>query len=358
MADRTNKPPRGQGVVIRISVSLRDRRAAFSRANRLGGAVGRRTMGDLRGAHRCLGWFKRPLASQDFIGFRSGPQRFSSRLLKREVVMTDQISSLIEQAARLESSGAAARSAGDETAAAGYFRDALGLAVNATDRTAENSSPKALLEVLRMAVRLALDCGEVSEGRRLMDDALRADASIAHSDDWTQLREVAAWPDAWLVAAVRRDPPDVPSLDALADRHWKPLFGRCYLLTMNREKASDLAQEAWCRVLRARHGLKPGGNFPAYLMTTAANIWRDSHRWSQRAGPMADDKLASLDESLSTPEGDRIVLTDALPDLNSLQAEEQTLLKLDIDRALERLPPRLREVLVARFLTGESSAEI
>src|SRR5205809_7464444 len=110
MADRTNKPPRGQGVVIRISVSFRDRRAAFSRANRLGGAVGRRTMGDLRGAHRCLGWFKTRLAAGDFR-FRSSPQRFSSRLLKREVVMTDQTSSLIEQAARLASSGAAARSA-------------------------------------------------------------------------------------------------------------------------------------------------------------------------------------------------------------------------------------------------------
>src|SRR2546426_684355 len=146
------------------------------------------------------------------------PGRFHL-LLERRKNKDEQVEQwLIGQAARLESSGAAARSAGDETAAAGYFRDALGLAVNAADRAAEKSSPKALLEVLRMAVRLALNCGEVSEGRRLMDDALRADASIAHSDDWTQLREVAAWPDAWLVAAVRRDPPDVASLDALADR--------------------------------------------------------------------------------------------------------------------------------------------
>jgi DNA-directed RNA polymerase specialized sigma24 family protein len=33
-------------------------------------------------------------------------------------------------------------------------------------------------------------------------------------------------------------------------------------------------------------------------------------------------------------------------------------LKLDIDQALERLEPVLREVLVARFLSGESCAEI
>ena len=44
--------------------------------------------------------------------------------------------------------------------------------------------------------------------------------------------------------------------------------------------------------------------------------------------------------------------------LAALRAQEQTILALDIDRALERLTPRLRDVLVARFLTGESCAEI
>jgi RNA polymerase sigma factor (sigma-70 family) len=93
-------------------------------------------------------------------------------------------------------------------------------------------------------------------------------------------------------------------------------------------------------------------------MTTAANLWRDSHRWSQRAGPIADEKLASLDESLSTQDAENISLADVLPDLNSVQAEEQIALKLDIDYALQRLTPRLREVLVARFINGESCAEI
>jgi RNA polymerase sigma factor (sigma-70 family) len=93
-------------------------------------------------------------------------------------------------------------------------------------------------------------------------------------------------------------------------------------------------------------------------MTTAANIWRDSHRWSRRAGLLADEKLASLDEACGTRDGDSVVLAEVLPDLNSLRAEEQTLLKLDIDRALARLTWRLRHVLVARFITGESCAEI
>jgi len=353
MDDQTNEPLRDQRVAIRISFSVSGRAVTITQANLLDGSGGRRPIGKLS-VPRCFGLSK----PRNSVRRRAIPLRFSPQPLRREVVVTNEARDLIVKASRLESSGEAARSAGDESAADAYFREALELALDAVDRTAEQSGHQSLLEVLRMAVRLALSRGDVSEGRRLMDDALEADPLIAHSDDWIQLREVAAWPDAWLVAAVRGDPPDATALDALADRHWKPLFARCYLLTLNHHKASDLTQQAWCRVLRARHGLKPGGNFPAYLMTTAANLWRDSHRWSQRAGPIANDRLASLDESLSSPEGENLSLVDLLPDLNSLEAEKQIALKLDIDSALGRLTPRLREVLVARFITGESCAEI
>ncbi len=167
-----------------------------------------------------------------------------------------------------------------------------------------------------------------------------------------------AWPDARLIAAARQDPPDEAALDALVDQYWKSLFAHCQMLTLNRQKASDLAQEAWCRVLRARQTLKPDGNFPAYLMTVAMNLWRDSNRSAPRAGPMAEHRLASLDAALGGEEGEAVSLVDILPDLNALQAEEQSRLKLDIDAALEQLPPLLREVLVARYIVGESAAEI
>src|SRR5438876_6717414 len=130
MDDRTYELPCEQGFVIRISLPIRGHQAAFTRANWLGGAGERRTISDLRRGHQCFASFKPPLASADFTGIRSGPQRFSSRLLNREVVMTNEISSLVEPAARLESVGAAARATGDETAAETCFRDALGLAVS------------------------------------------------------------------------------------------------------------------------------------------------------------------------------------------------------------------------------------
>ena len=171
-------------------------------------------------------------------------------------------------------------------------------------------------------------------------------------------RGVSAWPDAWLIAAVRREPPDAAALDALVGRYWRTLFARCQMLTHDREAANDLAQEAWLRVLRARSSLEPDGNFPAYVVTIATNLWRDRHRSERRAGAMADDRLASLDASVTTEGGDTMVLADVLADPRTLPAEEQTLLKMDVDNALKRLTPQMRDVLTARFLTGESAAEI
>ena len=164
--------------------------------------------------------------------------------------------------------------------------------------------------------------------------------------------------DSWLIDQIRRDPPEPAALDELVRRYWKELHGRCHLLTLHPDKASDLAQDAWCRVLRARHSLKPDGNFPGYLVTVATNLWRDSQRHARRAGPLAAHRLASLDAGLSDGEGESVALADALPDWRASQSEEAARLRLDIDDALGRLTPLLREVLVARFIAGESCAEI
>src|SRR5262249_37618381 len=154
--------------------------------------------------------------------------------------------------------------------------------------------------------------------------APQAALSLSESGDET------SWPDAQLIAAVRQEPPDEAALDALVRRYWNRLCSYCYILTVNTHQAADLAQDTWRRVLRARGALKPDGNFPAYLNTIAANLWRDHHRAARRAGPMAENRMASLDSSLSE-EGDS-TMADTLPDLNSLNEHEQRLLAMDLDQ--------------------------
>jgi RNA polymerase sigma factor (sigma-70 family) len=270
----------------------------------------------------------------------------------------DEVNTVLGQVTDLTGAATRARQAGDEPAAERNFHAAFDLALAATKKATHKGSVTTRLDVMQTATRLALECGEVAGARWLIGEAEALDRAVAFSDEWAQLRDDTLWPDAWLVAAVRRDPPDKQSLDGLASRHWKALFARCQLLTLNPDKANDLAQEAWCRVLRARRGLKPGGNFSAYLSTIATNLWRDRNRSARRAGPLAEGRLLGLDAPLAGEDQETLLLKDVLPDSSDLHSHEQALLAMDIDKALERLTPQLRDVLVSRFLIGESCAEI
>lgn len=167
----------------------------------------------------------------------------------------------------------------------------------------------------------------------------------------------SGWPDAWLINSVRREPPDEASLNVLVTRYWKALFARCQILTLDRDAANDLAQEAWLRVLRARSTLQPDGNFHAYIITIATNLWRDRNRTARRAGAMADSRLESLDAP-DPDHGQSMALVDVVPDASTLSMDDQVLVKMDIDEALQRLSPELRDVLVSRYVSGESAAEI
>ena len=189
-------------------------------------------------------------------------------------------------------------------------------------------------------------------------DESDAASSSAQPNSVMRLGPVKIRSDAELIESVRCEPPNEAALDVLVTRYWDTLFARCLMLTLNHEKSLDLAQATWCKLLRNRQALKPDGNFPAYLATIATNLFRDSYRASRRAGPLADYRLESLNAAQSNDDGDAVALLDIVPDLKSLHPEEQTLLAIDIETALEKLHPQLREVLVARFIDGESCAEI
>jgi len=187
---------------------------------------------------------------------------------------------------------------------------------------------------------------------------LSAGTSTTFASYQGQSNDVRSWPDAALVGAVRSDPPDEAALDALVERYWSRLFARCLLMTQSSEKAAELAQEAWYRILRARHTLKCEGNFWGYLMTVATNLWRDSNRSMRRAGAMAEHRVLALDAASLNNKVETASLGDLLPDPKSLQAEQSKLLKLDIDEALAKLTPLFRDVLLSRVVVGESCAEI
>ena len=168
----------------------------------------------------------------------------------------------------------------------------------------------------------------------------------------------STWPDAWLISAIRLDPPDEEALSVLVDRYWQSLYARCRMLTFDPDVANDLAQETWLRVLRARHAIEPDGHFQAYVVAIATNLWRDRSRSAMRAGPVADSRMASLDAMVAADDGESTPLINVLPDPRTLSPDDRILLELDLDSALNRLEPRLRDVVISRFITGESASEI
>jgi RNA polymerase sigma factor (sigma-70 family) len=270
--------------------------------------------------------------------------------------MNQEIIDLLEHVSKCESAGAEARGMGNESAAEILFRDAYRFVSGAT-RLIEDSEPDRL-GILRISARLALRCGNPGLARQWINEALTTEPSITNNQDWAELCNENDWTDEWLLAAVRREPPDDAALDVLVQRHWKVLFGRCRMLTLSHPDAADLAQSTWCRVLQARQRLNPGKCFGAYLAVIATNLWRDSLRSALRAGPLAEYRLVSLNRDVPGDDESAATLMDTLPDLPASHERSRRQLAIDIDQALAKLTPRLREVLVARFITGESCAEI
>ena len=164
--------------------------------------------------------------------------------------------------------------------------------------------------------------------------------------------------DAMLVEAIRSEPMDVVALDRLVRRHGAEFLQRCRRLTGNREAAHDLMQETWCRVLAARHRLDPDRGVAGYLMLTAKNLWRDWNRTARRGHGGSVRREQSLDASWSATEESGCVLAEVLPDPQTLDREEHIHRGMDLARGLAALPPRLREVMIARFHRGETAAHI
>jgi len=125
--------------------------------------------------------------------------------------------------------------------------------------------------------------------------------------------------------------------------HLDAAYNLARWLTHNAQDAEDVVQEAYMRALRFFPSFH-GGNARGWLLAIVRNTcftWLHANRPLQTA--------AEFDETMAPPDS-----RAQNPEQLALHTDANTLVR----RALEKLPPNFREILVLRELEGLSYREI
>jgi RNA polymerase sigma-70 factor (ECF subfamily) len=133
-----------------------------------------------------------------------------------------------------------------------------------------------------------------------------------------------------------------PTWEAIVREHSTRVYRLAYRLTGNRPDAEDLTQEVFVRVFRSLSTYTPG-TFEGWLHRITTNLFLDQARRRQRI------RMDAMGE-----DGDRYPATGAGPE----RAFEHDNLDVDVQRALDELPPEYRAAVVLCDIEGLSYEEI
>jgi RNA polymerase sigma-70 factor (ECF subfamily) len=142
-----------------------------------------------------------------------------------------------------------------------------------------------------------------------------------------------------LIEAARRG--DATAFSRLYDRHVESVTRRLSHLSGPSGNVDDLVQETFLRAMKALPRFRGDSPFRHWLLRIAASVALDDHRRTRRSLWRLFVKPEQLDEAVAPARG-----AEAYADLAA------------VHRALARLSPRLREVIVLFELEGCPLAEI
>ncbi len=158
--------------------------------------------------------------------------------------------------------------------------------------------------------------------------------------------------DEELLAAFQQG--DAGAFERLLRRHRGPLFTFLLRMLGDRERAEDLAQEAWLRVVKGAAAWDARARFKSWLYAIARNLCFDQSRRDRFRRTESLDAAAADGDEQGQPMGERIPSSEAGPDRAAQSAELKPLLV----KALLALPEEQREVFVLREQSGLGFKEI
>lgn len=175
-----------------------------------------------------------------------------------------------------------------------------------------------------------------------LDWALEGDApALSRTPVLTYARPMERDPDdSALMERYRTG--DVAAFDVLYRRHKDALYRYLLRLCFRPDTADDVFQEAWSKIVNARHSYRPTARFRTFLFRVAHNCFIDYLRRNQRHEFAA---AADPDREWS-----------AEPDPESLT--EHALLRQRLDLALNKLPQEQREAWLLHAEGGLNLDEI
>jgi len=154
--------------------------------------------------------------------------------------------------------------------------------------------------------------------------------------------------DAEIIEQARKGDP--LAWEKIVIRHTKRIYNLCYRFVGRVDQAEDLTQEVLIRVFRNLSSYNPAsGQFVTWVLSVGRNLLIDHYRKSK------DDRV-----TISTDEDEEFSILDTLPASGlSAQAELERDERAQILRkALDRLPPQLKEAVILRDLEELSYEEI
>ena len=155
--------------------------------------------------------------------------------------------------------------------------------------------------------------------------------------------------DEELLAAYQQG--DVGAFELLLRRHRAPLFTFLLRMLGDREKAEDLAQETFLRLVKGAQAWEHRARFQTWLFTIARNLCVDQSRRDRHR------KADSLDQQ--GPD-DGPAMVDSVPsrEIDPSRGAESARLRPVLAKALASLPDEQREVFLLREQAGLPFKEI
>lgn len=155
--------------------------------------------------------------------------------------------------------------------------------------------------------------------------------------------------DEELIAAYQRGSAD--SFRHIVARYKNPLTNFVYRFVGNYDDCDDVVQETFVRVFRNKHSYTPQAKFSTWIYTIASNLAKSRLRQRDRHRILSLSFLSSSDEGEHQME---------IPDLRYAadRQADSALKQVQIQKALNTISPKYREVVVLRDIQELSYDEI